>query len=321
MSNSYEKYLLAKGLATSTVRCYNDAAMSFMAWLDGQNTDIDNATAGDVTAFLNHLKQKGQENITRRNNLIAIRHFFNYRVQQEHRKDNPVSHIKLRGIKRTIYPPLTLQELESIYNKYIVPPEQPEKKWVTGKRVNTYKVSRLSRQRNKVILGLMIWQGLATPEINNLTMADLKLREGLIYIAGSRGSEERTLELKPAQIMELMEYQLQTRKELLTYCSKERQETEKRLFLPVPPSGQKMTTDNNAINVWKRLRDDIKAIYPRFINFQQVRSSVITHWLKQYNLRQVQYMAGHRYVSSTEQYKVNNIEELQEDINKFHPVG
>jgi integrase/recombinase XerD len=32
-------------------------------------------------------------------------------------------------------------------------------------------------------------------------------------------------------------------------------------------------------------------------------------------------MAGHKYVSSTEAFKVNNIEELQEDINKFHPLG
>jgi site-specific recombinase XerD len=319
--NSYEKHLFAKGLAKSTVRCYNDAALSFMAWLDGQNTDIDNATSGDVTAFLAHLRQKGQENITRRNNLIAVRHFFDYRIAQEQRKDNPANHIKIRGIKRRQYPILSMQELEIIYNKYAVPPEQPQQKWVTGKRVNTYKVSRLSRQRNKVILGLMIWQGLATPEINNLAMADLKLREGTVYIRGGRGSEERTLELKPAQIMELMEYQLQTRKELLTYCSKERQETEKRLFLPVPASGQKVTTDNNAINVWKRLGQDIKAISPRFINFQQVRNSVITHWLRQHNLRQVQYMAGHKYVSSTEAFKVNNIEELQEDINKFHPLG
>ena len=32
-------------------------------------------------------------------------------------------------------------------------------------------------------------------------------------------------------------------------------------------------------------------------------------------------MAGHRYVSSTEAYKINDLEGLQEDIGKFHPLG
>jgi len=45
----------------------------------------------------------------------------------------------------------------------------------------------------------------------------------------------------------------------------------------------------------------------------------ITHWLKQYNLREVQYMAGHRYVSSTEAYPVNNMEDLRADIDQFYP--
>ena len=64
---------------------------------------------------------------------------------------------------------------------------------------------------------------------------------------------------------------------------------------------------------------EIKKQDSKFINFKQVRTSVITHWLKQYNLRQVQYMAGHRYISSTEAYLVNQTEDLQADIDNYHP--
>ena len=32
-------------------------------------------------------------------------------------------------------------------------------------------------------------------------------------------------------------------------------------------------------------------------------------------------MAGHRYVSSTESYFANQMEDLQTDIDKFHPMG
>jgi integrase/recombinase XerD len=46
---------------------------------------------------------------------------------------------------------------------------------------------------------------------------------------------------------------------------------------------------------------------------------VTTHWLKQYNLREVQYMAGHRYVRLAEAYMVNQMEDLRADIDQFYP--
>lgn len=55
-------------------------------------------------------------------------------------------------------------------------------------------------------------------------------------------------------------------------------------------------------------------------NFDQIRASVITHWVKIYNLRKAQHMAGHRYVSSTEDYKQQVLDELQSDVKKFHPL-
>jgi hypothetical protein len=40
-----------------------------------------------------------------------------------------------------------------------------------------------------------------------------------------------------------------------------------------------------------------------------------------YNLREVQYRSGHRYVISTEAYYVNDLEDLQDEIEKYHPMG
>jgi len=52
----------------------------------------------------------------------------------------------------------------------------------------------------------------------------------------------------------------------------------------------------------------------------QIRASVITNWLHHYNLREVQYMAGHRFVSSTERYRTDNLEDLQKELEKYHPL-
>ena len=60
---------------------------------------------------------------------------------------------------------------------------------------------------------------------------------------------------------------------------------------------------------------------PEIMHAKQIRSSVITYWLKNHNLRQVQYFAGHKYVSSTERYQLNNLDNLQNKLEKYHPLS
>lgn len=311
--NSFEKYLQSKDLSKATIKHYNTQALGFITWCDMQNVEPETTTNTDVTGYLKHLQNKGQQNQTRNIQLNILKHFFDYQIGIEQRSDNPAKHIKIRGTKNKIlYPVFTKQELENIYHSSEIPTEEHKKA-----KCNWFNNYKLSRHRNKAIISLMIYQGLCTDEVNRLTVKDIKLKEGNIFITGTRKSNERTLELKPHQIMELMEYQLTVRNELQKLNPKQTE----LYFLPTPSAGKKAITDNDGINIWKRLSQEIKSKNKKFINFKQVRTSVITHWLKQYNLRQVQYMAGHRYISSTESYLVNQMEDLQADIEQFHPIG
>ena len=106
------------------------------------------------------------------------------------------------------------------------------------------------------------------------------------------------------------EYILKTRQEILQLHNK----TSDKLFIS---SG----TGNHFNNTIQKLIQKLNKQNSKITTIQQIRTSVITHWLKNYNLRQVQYMAGHRYVSSTEAYFMNDLDDLQEDISKFHPIG
>jgi integrase/recombinase XerD len=65
----------------------------------------------------------------------------------------------------------------------------------------------------------------------------------------------------------------------------------------------------------------LQKLNPKIINVNQIRSSVISFWLQRYNLRQVQYMAGHKYVSSTERYRVLNTDDWQSELQRHHPMG
>jgi len=314
--NSFKQHLESQGKSKSTVIAYNSYALDFISYLDADNTEVENATAKEVLSYLNHLQKKGQENKTRSIRLSVIKQFFNWQIEQGKRADNPIAHLKIRGNKRQkLYPLLSKQELEEIYINYEIPTTAHKKS-----KCNWFATYRLAKQRNKAILSLMINQGLTTPEVARITLNDLKLKEGQLFIKGSRKSNERTLILKSNQIIELMDYQYTTRTELLKY-----QETETDLlFLSTPTAGRKKA--NETLQIWKGLTKDIKeqqnkslTSATRFINFKQVRTSVITHWLKEENLREAQYKAGHRYVSSTEAYLVNQTEDLQADIDEFHP--
>ena len=316
---SFKNHLTAQGKSKSTVIRYNDFVLDFLAYLDRDNVEVENASAKEVLSYLGYLQKpiaeggRGHENKTRRTRLGVIKQFFNYLIEKGRLSTNPISHLKIRGVKaQKLYPLLNGQELEKLYSSYATPTQddpRANRNWFT-----TYK---LGRERNKVILNLMINQALTTAEVNRIELNDLKLREGEIYIKGTRKSNERTLKLKSNQIMDLMEYNYQLRPKLLAY--QKDQET-KRLFLSLPTAGQ-TKTEKDTLSVWKGLSKDIKKQHSKFINFKQVRTTVITKWLKQYNLREVQYMAGHRYISSTEKYLVNNTEDLQEAIDKFHPIA
>ena len=306
---NFTTYLESTGKSKSTVKAYNIYALDFISYLDADNTEVENATAKEVLSYLNYLQKKGQENKTRNIRLNVIKQFFNWQIEQEKRAENPIAHLKIRGKKRQkLYPIFSKQELEQLYNNYEVPTaEDPRRNrnWFTN--------YRLSKSRNKAVISLMIHQGLTTPEVGRITLNDLKLKEGKLYITGSRKSNERTLELKSNQIIELMEYQYTTRAELLKL---QENETNK-LFLSAPTAGKQKA--NETLQIWKGLTKELKEQHSKFINFKQVRTSVITHWLKNENLRQVQYKSGHRYVSSTENYLVNQTEDLQKDIDEFHP--
>ena len=204
-----------------------------------------------------------------------------------------------------MYDILKKQELETLYENFEITAENG-----SNKNQNWFKASQLTSRRNKVILGLMIWQGLGTRELTKLEVKDLKLREGTIYIQGSRRSNERELKLEAHQVLDLMEYQLKTRVEMLAIS---KQETEQ-LFIGVAGG-------NHFSNIITKLIQKLREQNSSIENIKQIRASVITNWLQHYNLREVQYRAGHRYVSSTEAYLVNDLEGLQEDIAKFHPIG
>ena len=71
-----------------------------------------------------------------------------------------------------------------------------------------------------------------------------------------------------------------------------------------------------------------RKINPQVNSAKQIRASVITKWLKMpagrpggYNLREVQNLAGYRYLNSTERYLQSKMEDLKEEVQQYHQLG
>src|SRR5690606_7551821 len=134
-----------------------------------------------------------------------------------------------------------------------------------------------------------------------MKLDDINLSRGTIYIASTRRNAARKIPLKPWQIMAMKEYIEET----LPIVQRHIGVYDDRLF-PLK------TEQFNVLlfPIFKKLKN-----YNRKVtNNNHIRSSVIVNWLKQYNIREVQELAGHRHITSTESYKQDDLENLQKIV-------
>lgn len=297
---SFKQYLLKRGYSLSTIKSFTLVVNRYKHWLNKENVTEITASYTDILHYIQCLRNKLTQHSIQ-TEINSVKHYYNYLNQIGLVSENPTIQVQIKGVKRKkLHHVFTKQELEKLYHDYKGLPE------ITG----NYELRKLSRKRNEVLLSLLIYQGLNTTELNRLAIQDMKLREGKVFINGTRRSNERTLSLESHQILDIMEYTLQTRQRLQELTDKQTDQ----LFISIGNS-------NDLHNVINKLLQQLKKLNKKVTNLNQIRTSVITNWLKMYNLREVQYMAGHRYVSSTEAYLINDLEDLHEQIDKYHPIG
>lgn len=309
--SKFIEWLLLKKYSPATVATTVKTTEYFRLWAESENiTELTEICYQDAMMFISWGSKHGASQKTIANYLTHIRKFFDFLKSEKLIKENPVAHIKVQGIKRKVHHDiLNTDELQRLYQYYPVMIE-----YEPGKLLPPQQRNILSRHRNRVIAGLLVNQGLRVEEVAALRLQDLQLREGKIKIHAQRRTAARVMWLEPHQIYELMEYihEIRPRFFMVLKIDKGVERTDK-LFL-------QWTATDNFYGVTQSILKHLRSINGRIKNLDQIRASVITQWLKQYDLRKVQYLAGHKYVSSTEQYKTNNIDELQDDITKFHPL-
>lgn len=309
----FKEYFIIKGYTTKSIQSISKNIEYFLNWIETENITIEEITNNDILAYIQYKRKAGNKPKTLQLIIINLNHYFNFLVAEYHLNENPASNVKIQGVKRkTLQEILTPVELEKIYKTYNTNPQQ-----LNSNHSSLNTPIELARKRNKIILGLLVYQGLKVEDITKLQLQDLQLREGKITIQANARSATRTLKLEAHQIIDILDYINQTRKQILLLKNVTLSEVEVQTTQLFISTG----TSLNLANSIQKLVKTLKKNNPKLKDIKQIRASVITNWLKVYNLRKTQYMAGHRYVSSTESYQVNNIDALHDDITKFHPLN
>jgi integrase/recombinase XerD len=250
-----------------------------------------------ITDYIGMLREQGMHPKTLRNHLYAIKMYYQWLVDSGQRDDHPCRELYLKDKINRAIPVETLftkAELDDILQSY------------TGKLP-------LTRNRDRIILSLLVHQAITVYEIIHLKTSDIDFTKGTINVAGSVKTKPRELPLKPQQVMLLNHYLEHTRP---LFALENKQPTvQDREALLLSRRGNRMAPLTISGIFKQPLSNGQK------ITAQKIRQSAIAHLLKTGNdLRVVQAFTGHKRVSSVEEYRQTGLEELKTAINRFHPL-
>jgi integrase/recombinase XerD len=225
--------------------------------------------------------------------IASIKKYYDYLIETGKRKDNPARAIRLRDSKEN---PIQLQDL------------------FTEKELQILLVPRIERypfliKRNKIIMSLLVNQGLRLGEIENIKINDIDLEKATIQIHKTGITNARNLPLKAEQILLLYKFINQDRNKLKTFRDDKNALLLGKLGTPITKEDVDYLISTYQKQSKKRLTSTT------------IRQSVIANLLiKNNDLRIVQHFAGHKSPDTTEKYRQTGLNALKTAIEKLHPI-
>jgi len=297
LSGDFKEHLLYRNYQPSTIESIERYVRRFLNWLNNESLELEEITYNNLLILVKHYRKQDFSIHNINCHLMGIQHYFEWLITNEKATHNPAVNLRVKGITEKLPSDLlNKQQLEQIYETY--PPQAGQVKAQTP-----------VQKRNKIIISLFVYQAIVREDLQQIEPQDINLQKGIIRIRKTVRLQERILKLVANQILPLQEYINEVRPELL----KLKQQKSDKLFITIGESNHLKEAIRELLKVLRKQNPFMK-------HFVQVRSSVISLWIKEKNIREVQYMAGHNNIISTQRYVRANLDELKEQLVKFHPL-
>ena len=283
--------IVEKGLSKNTIEAYSHGLSRFLNHLRGKGVqEIRDVGKFDVRGFLLALKKENLSAKTIVRNLVAIRTFFRFLVQEGILETNPVEDLESPKVAKTLPEILTLKEIEQLL-------EQPNLQTPLG-------------MRDRAMLEMLYATGMRVSELTHLPTHQVNLEGGYVLLYG-KGSKERIVPLGSEAIKWVTLYLKESRGILA--------KGKESPFLFINRSGKGMSRQG----LWKNIKNYTRrAGLRKRITPHLLRHSFASHLLEGgADIRSVQMMLGHADISSTQIYTHVTGERLKKIHQRYHPRG
>lgn len=274
---SYESYLKDQDYSLTSITKLLYWLSRFKGWCVSKGKRVADLKESDVIMYLSERAERLNSNSLGRE-CTHIRSYYSYL-----NKDHPLSSFKLlsSSLNRSTLSYLKVTDLRLLYLSY---------------------AEGNNSLLNKVLLGLLIYQGLILNDLVSLRVNAVdELRGELLVVEGKLS--ERVLSLSSEQLSLLLGYckGLKSRTSLL-FSSLTKRQLSDRCYGLIKQCNRLLSSDLSLSSV------------------RQFRSSRIRIWIEQEGLLTAQYYAGHVHLQSTQAYAVDDITALRTALEQNHPM-
>lgn len=288
MNDKYiEKYLdylkYEKKLSDNTVKSYNENLKVFVTEL--KNKNLITIDSSDVKFFLEKINKKSSK--TKAHYITVLNNFYNFLVNEDIIKINPIENIKMPKIEKKLPSFLTIEEVDKLLD---------------------IDLNNAYDYRNKAMLETLYGTGIRISELINLKLSDIDFDSDLIRIFG-KGNKERIVPFNDINKKYLLEYINIYRKELL------KKKQSEYVFI------NSLSSNISRQGFFKILKElVIKSGINKNVSPHILRHSFATHLLNNgADLRIIGELLGHSDLSTTQIYTEVLNEKIKKDYDSSHP--
>lgn len=286
----YLNYLIVeRGAAQNTLKAYEHDLRHYLDYLDRQNiTSPDQIKRTDILKYLSALQAAKYTARTTARNIACLKTFHKFLIREGITENNPTLDLLSPKIAQRLPEVLTVDEVKKIL-------EQP-------------KLGEPAGLRDKAILEILYASGMRVSELVSLDLEDVDFRSGYLRCLG-KGSKERFVPVGSYALEAVSKYIQLARPKFL------KRQPSTALFVNV--RGKRLTRQS----CWKIVKRNVaEAKLEKKVSPHCLRHSFATHLLEAgADLRAIQEMLGHAFISTTQIYTKLTQQDLKEIYLETHP--